>query len=277
LTPGDIEIVLLRPDEVMVDKESLTQRDLRIPHARAIAKEYNPALFGLGHVSLRPDGHYYALDGQHRCAAAIMAGRGHDRVPFQVWRGLSIREEAKKFEELNKNRLKVDAISRFRVGVTARNPVNVAIVRILESFSLTYGLGAAEGTVNAVEALIQIFECRIRGIKLPAKPERQAKVELPKGHLLSRTLQILTQAWGRDRNAFDGVLMKGVAALIWKHDVRVEGSRLAKLLAKHETPTRSVGKIRTLSDTARVSTVVAAVQYLEGVYNRNLTEDNKLQ
>jgi hypothetical protein len=270
---SDLEVVLLRPDEVMVDKDHFTQRDFKPHHARAIAKNYSPSLFGLGHVSLRSDGKYYVMDGQHRCAGAIMAGRGAEVVPFQVWRGLSIADEAKRFEELNANKLKVDAMSRFRVGVTAGNPVNVSIVRILESFDLTYGLTQSEGMVGAVESLIQVYEWRIRGVKPAAKP----KTELPQHHLLSRTLRILTQAWGRDRNAFDGILLKGVAALLYKHDTKVEGARLARLLSKCDSPPRAIGKIRALSEAARISVTVAAVQYFEGVYNRKLAEDRRVQ
>jgi hypothetical protein len=276
VTPEDVEIVLLRPDEVMVDKEHFTQRDFRVHHARAISKEYSPALFGIGHVSLRDNGKYYVLDSQHRCAAAIMAGRGDERVPFKVWRGLTIAGEAKKFLELNAGKLSTSSFDKFRVGVTAGNPTNVEIVRILESFGLTYAQGNAEGTVRAVDALVQIYEGRVRAgaPKKPAKAKPAA--ELPQSHILSRTLLILTQAWGRDRTAFDAVLLKGVAALIYKHDTKIEGNRLARMLSKSDTPTRAIGKIRSLSEVARITTMVAAVQYLEGIYNQKLAGERRI-
>jgi len=272
----DIEILLLRPDEVCVDHDHLVQRELVVSHVKAIASEYSPSLFGLGQVSLRGDGKYYVLDAQHRCAAAMLKGMGHVRVPFQVWRGLTIQREADLFRKLNANKKRVSALSNFQTGVTAEQPENVEIARILASFGLTVGAGGADGVVAAVEALVQIYESNVRGIKIPKRQDKRKVSDLPRGHLLSRTLMILTKAWGRDRNAFDGILLRGVSALLYKHDVRVDGTRLAQLLAKHDSPARAAGKIRALKEAARVTPTAAAVQYLEGVYNRKLSEDKKL-
>src|SRR5690606_1783402 len=197
--------------------------------------EYSPLLFGLGYVSLRADGHYYCLDGQHRCAAAIIA-HNDERVPFRVLRGLTIEEEARRFEQLQQNRLAVSAFDRFVVGVTAKNPANLDIVRVLETFGLTYGMGQKDGCIAAVDALVKIYEGRVRSVAVAKKPPNKAAVKLPKSQLLSRTLQILTHAWGRDRSAFDRVLLNGVAALLYKHDTRVDTTRLCQLLAKKDSP-----------------------------------------
>ena len=266
------EIVRLRPSQVFVDRDHFTQRGFREPHARRLAKDYSPLLFGLGHVSRRSDGCYYVMDGQHRCSAALIAGND-DPVPFQVWTGLSIAEEAEKFEWLNKNRLAVSAFDRFAIGVTAKNPANIEIVRILENFGLTYGQGHQDGVVAAVDALVKIYEGRVR---LGKQKQQNRQVNIPKSHLLSRTLQILTQAWGRDRGAFDKMLLNGIAALLYKHDTKLDATRLAQALSKNDSPARAVGKIKALREAARVTPMSAAVQYLEGVYNRRLSDNRKL-
>lgn len=277
MTSDDVEIVLLRPDEVLVDRDHWVQRDFKEGHARSIAREYSPALFGLGHVSLRADGKYYVMDGQHRCAAAIMAGRGDERVAFQVWRRLTISEEANKFRELNAHKLKVDAMSLFRTGVTAKNPTCVEIANILKRFGLSYGYNQGEGSVAAVATLVQIYEGRVK-VPKPVKGNTKAKSEkLPQSYLLTRTLTILTTAWGRDRNAFDQILLRSVAAFVYKHDTQFDQSRLANQLAKNEAPARAVGKIRNLKEAARITGIGAGVQFLEGVYNRKLTETKRLK
>lgn len=268
---GEFEILLLRPDEVRVDKDNGVQRELRLAKARAMAKDYSPTLFGCGYVSARDDG-YYVLDAQHRCAASIMAGMGHVPVPFFILRGLSIAEEAAWFEKLNKNITPVSAFDRFNVGVTAGYPSNVDIVRILQTFGLTYGVKHRDGVVSAVDTLVQIYEMRIPG----TGRKKNGSTGLPQGHLLSRTLQVLTKAWGIERNAFDGMLMRAVAGAINKHDVRIEGNRLASNLAKADTPARAVGKIKAIREASRVTIVAAGIQYIEGVYNRYLSEDKKL-
>lgn len=278
MTSSDIEIVLLRPDEVIVDKEHFVQRDFKIAHAKAIAADYEPGLFGIGYVSLRADAKYYVMDGQHRCAAAIMAHRGQDRVPFYVIRGLTVEEEARKFEELNRHKLKVDALSQFKVGLEGKNPINLEIVGILNAFGLTIGATKTEGSVSAVATLLQIFHGRV-GTKSNGAPKEKSKASalLPRSHLLTRTLQVLTKAWGRDGNAFDGTLMKGVAAFIYKHDVKIQGDRLSMVLSRKDSPTRAIGKIRALKEAARVTATMAAVQYFEGVYNLKLSDEKKLQ
>ena len=270
---GDMEIVLLRPDEVLVDRDHWVQRVFNETHARRIAKEYSPALFGLGHVSLRGDGCYYLMDGQHRCFAAIASKHGAVPVPFQVHRGLSIEQEAAMFRKLNANKLNVNAFSMFKTGVTANNPICVEVDRIVKSFGLSVGMGGSEGTVSAVAALLELYEGKVRSVE---KKQKQS-TELPKSHLLTRTLTVLTQAWGRDRTAFDGVLLKSVAAFIYKHDTKMEGGKLARALAKNESPVRLIGKIKSVRETMRISAVAAGVQCLEGVYNRRLSESKRLK
>lgn len=275
MKPSDYEIVLLRPCEVLVDRDHDVQRDFKVYHAKAIAKDYEPALFGVGYVSLRADGKYYLLDGQHRSAAAIIAGRGADPVPYYVLRGLTIAREAELFDELNRHKLKPDAVSSFKIGVEAKNPVNLEIAKVLESFGLKVNSQRSEGTITAVASLISVYNGRL-GIK-PAHKEKSSKLDLPKTHLLSRTLQVLTKAWGRDRTAYDGILIRGIAAFIYKHDTKVEGSQLAGVLAKNSTPTRVIGQIKALKEISKITPAAAAVQFLEGIYNRNLALGKKLK
>lgn len=272
---SDYEIVLLRPCEVLVDREHDVQRDFKVHHAKAIAKDYEPALFGIGYVSLRADGKYYLIDGQHRSAAAIIAGRGAEPVPYYVLRGLSIQREAELFDELNRHKLKPDAVSSFKIGVEARNPANVEIAKVLANFGLTVNVQRSEGSITAVASLLAVYNGRL-GSKPTTKP-KATRGDLPKAHLLSRTLTVLSKAWGRDRTAFDGILIRGVAAFIQKHDTNIDGHRLAQVLAKNSTPTRVIGQIKSLKEISKITPAVAAVSFIEGIYNRNLPAGKKLK
>jgi hypothetical protein len=270
-----VEIVQLRPDSVLVDRDHAVQRGLIDSHVKSIAKCYTTALFGLGHVSLREDGEYYLMDGQHRCAAAIVAGQGHVTVPFQVWRDLTVQQEADMFLKLQERRKAVRAIDMFKVGVEAQNPACVEVKRICKTFGLTVGMGANDGMVASVNALLDLYEGKVSGVE--RKDKHKAQARLPQSHLLTRSLEILTKAWGRDRNAFDGTLLKSVGALVFKHDAAIDTTRLARCLAKRDSPERALGKIKALKEAARVSAVTAGIQYLEGVYNVKLAEDRKLK
>ncbi len=275
MTATEYDIVLLRPCEVLVDREHDVQRDFKVYHAKAIAKDYDPALFGIGYVSSRSDGKYYLIDGQHRSAAAIIAGRGADPVPFYVLRGLTIQREAELFAELNRHKLKPDAVSSFKIGVEAKNPANIDIARVLTSFGLVVSGTRSDGSITAVTSLLTVYNGKL-GVKPPGASKPQ-KENLPKSHLLSRTLNVLTQAWGRDRTAYDGILIRGVAAFIYKHDAKIDGKRLAQSLSKSATPVRVIGQIRALKEISKITPSAAAVQFFEGIYNRNLPAGKKLK
>lgn len=270
---GSIEILLLRPDEVLCDPE--VQRTFDKLHAAKIGKEYEPALFGLGHASCRPDG-YYVMDGQHRCGAAHFAKLAHVPVPFQVYRGLSHAQEAELFAKLNAHKKKVGALDAFRVSVKAGNPVAIDITRVLNSFGLAVGSYRSAGTISAIAALVQIYNGKI--VTKMASTQKPVHIGgLPQSQLLSRTLTVLTKAWGKDRDAFEGILLRGVAGVLQKHGGAVDGDRLAKLLSKSSDPARALGQIRSLQGISKKTPVTAAIEYIEGVYNRRVSEDKRLK
>lgn len=265
------DYVLLRPSEVKVDET--VQRNFDENHANRIAKAYDPVLFGLGHVSLREDGYYYVLDGQHRVHAAIEAGHGDTAILFRVYRGLSHEQEAVLFLQLNANKKAVGALDKFRLSVEAESPVHLDIARILDSFGLRVAANHTDGGVSAVVALEQIYRGRV-GTKTAPMPHGTA--DLPESHLLSRTLHVLVKAWGKNRDAFDGVLLKGCAALLNKHGAAIDAVSLSRSLAKSGTPALAIGHIKSLSEIAKKTRVMAAVEYLEGVYNRGRSAAKRL-
>lgn len=264
------EILMLKPSEVLVDPE--VQRTFDPRHAQNLSKGYESALFGMGHVSVRDDG-YYVMDAQHRSAAAILAGKGDIPVPFRAWRGLTKADEAKLFGDLNAKKKAPNAIDSFRISVAAGNPVACEIVRILKAFGLTYGFAYQDGAVSAVKTLIQVYNGHV-GQK--ASGQTKQFEALPQSQLLTRTLTIITDAWGRDRGGLDGIMIKGVAALLVKHGAKVDSKRLSGVLKKNSDPARAIGQIKSLQNISKISATVAAVEYLEGVYNRGLTEAKKL-
>lgn len=249
------------------------QRRFDQKHANAIAKEYDPELFGLGTVSLRADGKYYAIDAQHRIAAALLAERGDVRVLFKVYRSLTPSEEAAKFRELNGHKKSVQALDDFRLAVTAGHPVFCDVNRIVESFGLRVAPHKREGGISAVTALLLIYQGKIGG---KAAVSQVPANGLPKGQLLSRTLHILVTAWKKDRDAFDGVLLRGVAATVHKHGLSVDAQTFARKLAKSGTAAQAIGSIRGLQTLARKAPLVASIEWLEGVYTRGHGRARKL-
>jgi hypothetical protein len=266
------DYVWLRPVDARVDAE--VQRRFDQTHANRIAKSYDPALFGLGHVSLRADGTYVVLDGQHRVSAAKSSGHGEVKVLFRVYRGLSAATEADKFLELNANKKSVNALDGFNLALKAGHPVNVEIARILKSFGLRVAGYRTDGGVSAVVALIHIYNGRVN-VKPSSDSSTLDAAGLPEAQLLSRTLSVLVKAYGTDRDAFDGILLKGIAGLLVKHGAKVDSSVLSKALKK-SPPVVALSNIRGFASTGRMSITVAAVTYLENVYNYGRSDSKRL-
>jgi hypothetical protein len=269
------ETVLLRPSQLLVDRVHYVQRPLIQSHVKSLTQDFSPSLFGLGSASCREDGRYYNLDSQHRCEAAKLAGYGEHEFLFQVWRGLSIAEEADLYTKLNSKRVRDTAINAFLVGVEAHYPTNTGVMRILDSCGLRVGATRADGCISAVDALIRIYEGRIKGAKRVAS--RAAQVQLPTGHLLSRTLTILINAWSTARETFDAILLNAVASALAKHDVAIDGTRLSKLMARDGTPEATIGEIRTRARVNRIGVGAAGLEHIESIYNRKLPEGRRLQ
>ncbi len=265
------DFVFLKPSEVSID--NAVQRAFDQTHANRLAKDYDPALFGLGHASLRTDGRYIALDAQHRVAAAQLAEQGEIPVLFKIYRGLTVEAEADLFLKLNALKKNVNAMDSFRVGLKAGHPSNVEIQRVLDSFGLRMAAHHADGGISAVVAITHIYHGRV-GTK-PRGPSPIGATTEP--HLLSRTLHILTKAWGKQRDAFDGTLLRGVAAFLNKHGTTIDAASFAKGLAKTSDPARMIGEIRSYRVTARKTAVLGAVDYLENIYNRGRTVGKRLK
>lgn len=90
------------------------QRGEKANHLNNIGKKFNPKAVRNIVVSLRPDGRYSILDGQHRWV--LLTQKGYTHVYAEVHEGLKIHEEATLFEELNQQK-PVTKMDAFRVAM----------------------------------------------------------------------------------------------------------------------------------------------------------------
>lgn len=251
----------LRPMDVTIDHT--VQRGLDKTHVNRIAKGYDPLLFGIGHVSLRPDGRYYVSDSQHRCAAAVECGKGDVAVLFNVYTGLTVEQEAELFLKLNAHKKAVSVLDNFNISVRALHPVHLDIVRILNIFGLRVAGHRTDGGIAAVSTLLKLYQARTEIQPLPnTKPLEGAQY-----HLLVRTLDILCTAYKRERNAYDSVMMNGIAGLLVKHGTRVDAKEMSRKLSR-DTPGVALARISGGTYGGKKSKVLAAVEYFESVYDQ---------
>lgn len=250
------QVEMIAPVDLKIDGR--TQRPFDEAHANRIARTFDPSLVGLLEVSRRPDG-FYLIDGQHRTAAAIKAGRGDTPMPCYVVDGLSIAQEGHRFVGINSTVKKPHIIDLFRIRVVAEDPAAVEIDQILSAAGLQVAVSNNDGTISAIAAAEAVYYGR-----------GTTKLGEPNPELLIDTLSVLGEAWGKSRDAYDATILKAMGVLLGKHGGRIDKDRLAHLLAKSGTAAQLIGRARSLGDATRKSAPAAAVQVMIEIYNHSL-------
>jgi hypothetical protein len=205
---GNIEALVI--DDIKID--ATYQRDLSADLVQQMAREWDITIAGPIVVSRRGrSGDLYVVDGQHRMAAAKLAGETH--ILAQVVSGLGRKTEAEM--RLKGNVRRGDkAIERFRAQIAAGNPESVAIVSLCESFETKVNLNGPvqDHGINAISALERLYR-------------------RDKGVLLTRVFEIIQRAWGEvgGMNATNPV-MQGIAWALSVHSDEIDRARLVERL-----------------------------------------------
>lgn len=184
----------------------LAQRDLRPARAAQIAANLDIEQIGAPTVNER-DGKFYVIDGQHRVEALRLIGWADQSIQCWTYAGLTAEEEAEIFLKLN-DTLRVDAFSKFRVGVQAGRPTECAIDRIVRDTGLRIAHGKT-GAVSAVAALQTVYK--------GSGPEA-----------LARSLRIIRDTYG-DAGYIARVIV-GMGLLCARYERQLDEEQLTKKL-----------------------------------------------
>ena len=135
----------------------VAQREFRPAWAEKILADFDLDKFQVPHVNRREDGSMFIMEGQHGTwAYREFFGEGQQ---IQVWlyEGLTEAEEAEFFLSLN-NKKAVDAMAKFKVGVTAGREVECDIDRIVRANGCFVSTNTERPTsIAAVGALMTIY------------------------------------------------------------------------------------------------------------------------
>lgn len=220
-----------------IDQSTLTtdmrvQRPLDMRRVNELTKNYNPNRVGTIIVSERYDGSRIVIDGQTRLSAKRKSG-DHSLVHAQVYKGLSLEQEASMFLDYN-NSKPVSAIDKFLVRVTEGDPVAKDITSIAANHGWQIKPGSGDGTIQAVNALERAYT---RGGG--AGPV-----------VVDRILDAITQAWGHDKAGANASLIGGLAELLLRYHHHVNQDKLIREL-QATTPRTLLGRARGMKE-ARV-------------------------
>lgn len=185
------------------------QRELRQHRVDAICASLDLEQIGAPTVSMRGEW-FHILDGQHRVAALKQSGFDGDGYSLQCWtyEGLSDEQEAEVFLKLN-DTLTVDAMSKFRIGVSAGRAAETDIDRIVRAQGLIVSRDHMDGSISAVGTLRRIYS-------------RSG------GPVLGRTLRIIRDAYGDP--GLEAIVIDGIALVCQRYNGQLDDQALVAKL-----------------------------------------------
>ncbi|MDF1734966.1 MAG: hypothetical protein P1U37_06745 [Minwuia sp.] len=103
---------------------------------RRIAQNFQWCLFGIIICTDNGDGTFMVIDGQHRAIAATLHGSVRS-VPVFVTDAETLHEQARAFLDINRHRVKLNALQIHKARRTAGDPDAAAIARICDETGIT--------------------------------------------------------------------------------------------------------------------------------------------
>jgi len=233
------------------------QRDTNPRWVRELVETWDENSVGIICVSLRKDGFYYVLDGQHRVEAAKELGI--DLLPAEIWTRLAASDEARMFGGRNNTRT-VRKMDRFLAAVEAGSPDQCEIVKI--AYASEWEINddpQMDGAIRAVAALERVY----------GASSDPTKVRRPDD--LRSTLETVRRAWGSDKDGVAGFLIDGLGRFFIRYGDQVDGDLLIRKLSKYDGgPLALVGRSKELRGFVRTTVPNCVAELIVETYNRGL-------
>ena len=136
----------------MLEIDYTYQRELDLNWAKSLVKKFNPNLVGIVCVSVRK-GHYYVFDGQHTVKALEMIYHNKNYpVLCRVYHGLTEKDEAEFFCELNQSKKNMSATAIIKAQAVSGDELTANFLRCTrdagfiidptKKYSCRYGINA---------------------------------------------------------------------------------------------------------------------------------------
>jgi len=231
------------------------QRPFNEKHAHEIGTHFDPDKFRPLDVIPAPrGGRFYVFAGQHRLGGARIALGEDQRVPCHV------HDAETPLRQLAAICLGVDdmlnwrPLDRWKLRLLSQEDIPTKIDAMLTRHNLSVKYQGGVRVVRAVAALEEIW-VRHGG-------------ELA----LDRVLRVLGAAWGDDKDAFDGLLLRGLGLLFHRLGDQVRDDVLVEKMRRHIGPARLIGQARDFAKAAGITNSRATAEKLAAVYNAGLRQ-----
>lgn len=243
------DIAVIWPEAQRIDDEKFSQH---------IADNMDPDLFGVLTVAV-PNGNgiYHCIDGQRRRRGAEIFAGPNEKVPCNVLNITTPAAAANIFYQITTNKTAIQAIDKFKVGVTAGYKMETDIAHLLKTVGYTVGNSYAEGTLRAIGSCVTIY--RRYGRKT-----------------LQDALVLISKTFGMDPDAVDGKIIRGYGMLLNRSGGEIDFDRLIARVAKKYTPMRLIGAARSMRDVYSGGLANHIARALAHAYNQNLRKGKVL-
>lgn len=217
----------------------LAQREMKQARVDKIAANFDAEMIGVPILSLRDEA-YYIVDGQHRVNALINIGWGDQELQCWVYQGLSEADEAEMFLVLN-DILMVEAMSRYKVGITAGREIECDIDRVVRGHGMVVSRDDVPGAIMAVGTLRKLYT-------------------MSDAKTLARTLNIIGKAYGDA--GLEAAVIEGIGLLCHRYNGQLDDQRAIEKLGEMRGGvnglTNSANKIRLATGNAKAHCLAAA-------------------
>ena len=186
-------------------------RLLRQPRLNELIASWSREKMGVVYLSLRDDGTYACVDGNHRVAACRTVEGDDAKVPARIYIDLTLEDEARLFTAYNKDRTQPRPYELFRARLRYGEPQAVGIQAMVESAGLAVGGQPGKGLIQAVSALDALYESH-------------------GGSMILDVLVTLRRAWGDEQGVFTSETLRGLAAFLSRYREVVDRARLLDIL-----------------------------------------------
>lgn len=261
------QLTWLRVDKLDVDPwiSGGYQRGVNLRKVAKIVKDFDPDAIGTFYISRRDDGTNVIIDGQQRQAVLMHpdVDWGDQRVPCQVFTGLTRAQEASLYRKYNELRTKPKPLDLHMAAVCEKDKRALAIERVLADNGLRFSNGPVHGSIASVATIQKIYDNA--GLRI-----------------LEKTIGVSLKSWGTTHEGLRGEILEAIAVVLARHGGQIDDGRLVSRLSKMD-PSMLVRKATALkrdlglatgSNSARSAGIIAAL--IIGEYNRRLKEDDRI-
>lgn len=217
---GLASLELVAIEDLKVDHRY--QRELDQRRVERMGTNWDPVKAGTVTVNRRPYGHLFVVDGQHRLAAARVAGL--DALQCAIYE-ISPLEEPRLFVELQKQRKNVLPFEQHRALLEYGDETASAVERAIRRAGYRVGTSKGHRVLRSVTALYKAY---VRG-----EAWRRRGESVTGERHLEEVITVIDRSWGASQRHFNTTAVEGVSRFLCAYP-EVGYVQLAERLARFD-------------------------------------------